>query len=50
IMVSQDLAARAPRWRIWHPLDDPECWRQPHLRDALVAASDHFPVSLDIDI
>ena len=50
IMVSQDLASRAPRWRIWHPLDDPDCWQQPGLRDALVAASDHFPVSLDIDI
>ncbi|WP_415922791.1 endonuclease/exonuclease/phosphatase family protein [Tateyamaria sp. SN6-1] len=50
IMVSSDLAARAPRWRIWHPLDDPECWRNHALRDALVAGSDHFPVSLDIDI
>ncbi|WP_299283146.1 endonuclease/exonuclease/phosphatase family protein [uncultured Tateyamaria sp.] len=49
IMVSPDLAARGPRWRIWHPLDDPECWAQPALRDALVVASDHFPVSLDID-
>jgi hypothetical protein len=49
IMVSPDLAARgAPRWRIWHPLDDPKCWGQPDLRDALVVASDHFPVSLDI--
>ncbi|WP_299297342.1 endonuclease/exonuclease/phosphatase family protein [uncultured Tateyamaria sp.] len=50
IMVSPDLAARAPRWRIWHPLDDPDCWAQPALRDALVTASDHFPVSLDIDL
>ena len=48
IMVSPDLARRDGRWRIWHPLDDPECWGQPDLRDALVAASDHFPVSLDI--
>ncbi|WP_299730039.1 endonuclease/exonuclease/phosphatase family protein [uncultured Tateyamaria sp.] len=48
IMVSPDLAARDGRWRIWHPLDDPECWAQPMLRDALVTASDHFPVSLDI--
>ncbi|MEL6887379.1 MAG: endonuclease/exonuclease/phosphatase family protein [Pseudomonadota bacterium] len=50
IMVSQDLTERQPRWRIWHPLDDPDCWTSPRLRDALVAASDHFPVSLDIDI
>lgn len=48
IMVSPDLADLAPAWRIWHPLDDPECWAQPALRDALVTASDHFPVSLDI--
>lgn len=50
IMVSPDLAARAPVWRIWHPLDDPECWARPGLRDALVVASDHFPVSLDINL
>lgn len=48
VMVSADLVARAPRWRIWHPMDDPECWASPDLRDALVTASDHFPVSLDI--
>ena len=50
IMVSPDLAARNGRWRIWHPLDDPQCWDRPELRDALVTASDHFPVSLDIDL
>ncbi|MEL6452694.1 MAG: endonuclease/exonuclease/phosphatase family protein [Pseudomonadota bacterium] len=50
IMVSPDLAGLQPRWRIWHPLDDPDCWARPALRDALVTASDHFPVSLDIEI
>ena len=50
IMVSPDLRARGAKWRIWHPLDDPECWSRPDLRDALVAGSDHFPVSLDIDL
>jgi endonuclease/exonuclease/phosphatase family metal-dependent hydrolase len=50
IMVSPDLAGRAPQWRIWHPLDDPDCWADPVLRDALVTASDHFPVSLDITL
>ena len=49
IMVSDDLRKRNPRWRIWHPLDDPECWRNPTLRDALVLASDHFPVTIDLD-
>lgn len=50
IMISPDLRTHAPDWRIWHPLDDPECWQKPQLRDALVTASDHFPVTLDIDI
>lgn len=50
IMVSTQLRARAPEWRIWHPLDDPDCWGKPALRDALVTASDHFPVTVDIDL
>lgn len=50
VMVSPDLRAKGARWRIWHPFDDPDCWEQPDLRQALVAASDHFPVTLDIDI
>jgi hypothetical protein len=48
IMVSPDLAARRPRWRIWHPFDDPACFRDRGLSEALLAASDHFPVTLDI--
>ena len=50
IMVSTDLRAKKPKWRIWHPFDDRECWRVPELRDALLTASDHFPVTMDIDI
>jgi endonuclease/exonuclease/phosphatase family metal-dependent hydrolase len=50
IMVSPDLRKKHAQWRIWHPLDDPKCWNTPELRDALVVASDHFPVTLDIDI
>ncbi|TCO69287.1 endonuclease/exonuclease/phosphatase family protein [Rhodovulum euryhalinum] len=48
VMVSSDLCALGPRWRIWHPFDDPGLYRVPELREALLAASDHFPVSLDI--
>ena len=48
VMVSPDLVARGPRWRIWHPFDDPECWADPDLRHALLTASDHFPVTLDL--
>ena len=49
IFVSDEIRARAPSWRIWHPLDDLECWQTPALRDALVTASDHFPVTIDFD-
>ena len=47
IMVSPDLAAKSPRWTIWHPFDTPAC---AGLRDALLTASDHFPVTLDINL
>jgi hypothetical protein len=50
IMVSEDLRALGPQWRIWHPLDDPDCWADAELRDALVTASDHFPVTIDLPI
>ncbi len=50
IMISADLRARRPAWRIWHPLRDEHCWRLPELREALVTASDHFPVTLDIEL
>jgi len=50
IMVSPDIAARSPSWRIWHPFDDPACFRTDELCRALLAASDHFPVTMDLDI
>lgn len=48
ILISQDLRRLEPRWRIWHPFDDRACWRDVELRKALMQASDHFPVTLDI--
>jgi len=50
IMVSTDLQETAPEWRIWHPMDDPDCWGDPVLCDALMTASDHFPVTVDLPI
>ncbi|TDE41205.1 endonuclease/exonuclease/phosphatase family protein [Antarcticimicrobium sediminis] len=50
IMVSPDLMARRPSWRIWHPFEDETCWSFEEVRNALLTASDHFPVTLDIDI
>ena len=48
IMVSPDLAARGPDWRIWHPFNDPRVMDSPELREALLQASDHFPVTIDL--
>ena len=48
IMLSPDLAKLNPKWRIWHPLNDPEVLKQPDLAHALLTASDHFPVTLDL--
>ena len=46
-MVSPDLAPRAV-WRIVHPFDDPDAAADAILRDALLDASDHFPVILEV--
>ena len=48
IMVSPDLAAKGPDWRIWHPFNDPRIADIPELREALLQASDHFPVTIDL--
>jgi endonuclease/exonuclease/phosphatase family metal-dependent hydrolase len=48
IMVSPDLAKLSPEWRIWHPLNDPAVMKRPDLSAALLTASDHFPVTLDL--
>ncbi len=50
IMVSPDLRAKRPDWRIWHPFDDAGCYQDEGLRQSLLDASDHFPVSIDIDL
>jgi hypothetical protein len=50
IMVSPGLAARGPEWRIWHPFNDPGIAAVPELREALLQASDHFPVTLDLPL
>lgn len=50
VMVSPDLRNKARDWRIWHPFEDPACERMPELREALLTASDHFPVTVELDI
>lgn len=48
VLLSPDLCVDNPKWRIWHPFDDPVCYKTPELREALLQASDHFPVSVDL--
>ena len=49
ILLSPGLAPADPGcWRIWHPIGDSACRADPSLAAALRAASDHFPVSVDI--
>ncbi len=48
IMLSPDLRQSADGWRIWHPFDDAQCWADKTLQAALLTASDHFPVTLDL--
>ena len=50
ILVSPNLRAKAQDWRIWHPFDDTDCYYDEMLRDALLTASDHFPVSVDLQL
>lgn len=50
IMVSPDLAALRPDWRIWHPFNHPAVMAIPELRDAVLTASDHFPVTIDLQL
>lgn len=50
VMISAGLMAQRPEWRIWHPFEDEECYSDPDLREALLTASDHFPVSLDLEL
>lgn len=50
VMVSPGLRAKSPEWQIWHPFDHPECYENEMLRKALLLASDHFPVILDINL
>ena len=50
VMVSPALVDEADRWRIWHPVDDANIAEVPELVSALLTASDHFPVSVELDI
>lgn len=48
VMVSADLFAQKPVWRIWHPFNDPRIAAVPELQAAILTGSDHFPVTIDL--
>ena len=48
VMVSQSLRDMSPIWRIWHPFEDSQCFHDDSICKALLTASDHFPVTLDL--
>jgi endonuclease/exonuclease/phosphatase family metal-dependent hydrolase len=50
IFIGQSLVQFSPKWDIWHPFENKRCWQDKRLNSALLAASDHFPVTLDLDI
>lgn len=50
IMLSPGLLDAKPSWRIWHPFDDAECFKDKAMQTALLEASDHFPVSVDLSL
>ncbi len=50
IMVSKAIRDTHPSWKIWHPFDDPDCFDSKKIRKALLDASDHFPVTLDVTL
>lgn len=39
-----------PSWNIWHPFDHAGCYASEDMRRALLVASDHFPVTLDLQV
>jgi len=49
VMLTPDIASSGT-WRIYHPFDDPECFKNESLKQALLTASDHFPVCVDLDL
>lgn len=51
IMISPNLKKKSQaEWTIWHPFDHPACFKDKPLCEALLLASDHFPVTIDLKI
>ncbi|MDG1767823.1 MAG: endonuclease, partial [Yoonia sp.] len=50
VMVSPWLRDLGPEWQIWHPFDYPACYDNVPLHEALLTASDHFPVVMKLPV
>ena len=50
IMVSEPVRAMGAAWSILHPFDNSKVFSDERLRDALLLASDHFPVTLTLNL
>ena len=50
IMVSENVRAMGAGWTILHPFDHPECFTDTDMCSALLIASDHYPVVLELSI
>ena len=50
ILVTSSIQDRHPEWKIWHPDHCAECRGLPELQEALRLASDHYPVTMDVDL
>ena len=47
--VNTKMRPHVKKWEIWHPFQNPRLMHIPDWQDALIDASDHFPVAMDID-
>lgn len=50
IMVSQSVRNMDAQWTILHPFDHSECFADDVMCSALLTASDHYPVVLDLSV
>jgi predicted extracellular nuclease len=47
ILVGPSFGKQANNWRIWNPHSDPKLRANSALQQALITASDHFPITFD---
>lgn len=50
IMVSGNVRAMGAKWTILHPFDHPQCFTDKPMCSALLTASDHYPVVLELRV